>query len=175
MKKIFIATCLLTSLCACKNKQTTTSTEEKIVASAPQNSSHDLIRNNIDISATGGVKVEQAFMMNQNGSLLANDNHIAIGQAVELRVLTSGWTDSSGLLSLGASEKITTNDNTVALDANDIFEKQPAIKAEPQQMIRLQATISKQDIAYQYYEVKFKVWNKSANQYIDGRYKLYIK
>lgn len=167
MKKLLFL--LFIALAGCHSKSTKEDAPLAVVKAT------DMIRNNIQVTSTGGVKVLQAFMMSQNGALLNNENKIEVGELVELRMLTSNWSDFGGKLSLGASEKITTDDNTVAVDATDVFKGQPAIPSNKTQMIRLQATVTKQDISYKYYLVQFKVWNKNAKESIEGSYKLYLK
>lgn len=176
MKKVLGTVLILASLAACKKKANNSNTEKSNGATEVQakDSAGVIIRNNIQLSMQGDLKVVQAFMLRANGSLVNDSNNVQVGELIELRLLVDGWKSKSDSIALGGSEKIVTNDGTSVVDVEDIFKGQPAIPLNKAQMIRLQATVTKQNKDYSFYKADFKVWNKDADQSLTGSYKINI-
>ncbi len=173
MKKTFLAFGIAISLISCNNNNAKITPNDTLAISS---SKDGVIRNDIATITKGGLKVEQAFMLQSDGALLPNDNIVKVGEPVEMRIRITGWKgDSTGNISLGASEKITTSEGNAVLDEADLFAKQPAIPVLKADLLRVQAVVTKQNKEYDYYQVSFKVWNKGANQSVEGSYKLHIK
>lgn len=163
-------------LFSCRNAHNSDVPATANQATVPTTDISQIIRNGIHVQSDGGLKIKQAFMLRSNGSLLPEDNKIKVGEIVELRILAEGWQgDTTQKLALGASEKIVTNDGTVAIDETDVFKNQAAIPVAKADLIRLQAIVTKQEKKYDYYKVDFKVWNKGGNQSLTGTYKLYVE
>lgn len=174
MKKIFGIALLSLVLFSCKEKGgSETKAVDNSAATASKNDG-SIIRNNIQLNTQGELKVLQAFMLRSNGSLVNDSNEVKVGEMVELRLLVDGWKSKTDSIALGASEKIVTNDGTSVVDVADLFKDQTAIPLNKAQMIRMQATVTKQEKEYNFYKVDFKVWNKEADQSLTGDYKINI-
>ena len=138
-------------------------------------SSGGKVRNGIQIQENG-LHAEQAFLLKEDGSLIADDNKVQVGEQVLLRLIVSGWKEENGVVFPEASEKIGTNTGTVFLD-------EPALLAqsipngttlENAKVLTLYATITKLNQLYDYFVVSFKVWDKKTDKSLSGSYKLYI-
>lgn len=133
------------------------------------------IRNNIDLNVKD-LQVSQAFLMYDDGKLVPESNEAAVGQPVRLRLLVEGgWKDTDGSVSLGASERIETNDGQVVVDEKDMFASIPNISVQDAKFITLTATISQMDKLYDYFLVSCRVWDKNGPGEINASYRLYIK
>lgn len=176
MKKIFGIAISAVLLVACKEnaKPSNTTTANTPTIAQATDSAGVVIRNNIQINTQGGLKVLQAFMLRSNGSLVNDSNNVKVGEMIELRLLVDGWKSTNDSIALGGSEKIITNDGTSVLDVPDLFKDQPAIALNKAQMIRMQATVTKQEKDYLFYKADFKVWNKVGDQSLTGSYKINI-
>ncbi|PZP51402.1 MAG: hypothetical protein DI598_03335 [Pseudopedobacter saltans] len=173
MKKILGIVLLAAVFTACKENGRKTFSESEVVKKIQTNDG-TIIRNNIALDTKGDLKVEQAFMLRANGSLVNDSNEVKVGEMIELRLLVNGWKSQKDSIALGASEKIVTNDGTSVVDVADLFKDQAAIPLNKAQMIRMQATVTKQEKEYSYYKVDFKVWNKDADQSLTGSYQINI-
>lgn len=144
--------------------------------SAPQVGTRNTrIRNNIELS-TKDMEVSQAFLMYEDGKLVPDRNEATLGQPVRLRlVVEGGWKANNGFVSLGASEKIETNDGQVVLDEKDLFASVSNITAQDAKLITLTATISQMDKLYDFFLVTCRVWDKNGPGEINASYRLYIK
>src|SRR6185295_8940305 len=67
------------------------------------------IRNEIQLKENG-LKVEQAFLVFEDGKLIPSDNKIDVGQWVGLRLILNGWEKKEGKVFVDAEEQITTSD-----------------------------------------------------------------
>ncbi|MFT4203477.1 MAG: hypothetical protein QM610_06135 [Chitinophagaceae bacterium] len=172
--KIGIIAIVAASLTACKEKPNTTASENTPATIQAIDSAGVVLRNNIQVSTQGGLKVLQAFMLRANGALVNDSNNVRIGEMIELRLLVDGWKSKSDSIALGGLEKIVTDDGTSVLDVPDLFKDQPAIALNKAQMIRMQAVVTKQDKDYRFYKADFKVWNKGADQSLTGTYRINI-
>lgn len=133
------------------------------------------IRNNIELN-TKGLQVSQAFLMYDDGKLVSESNETTIGQPVRLRlVVDGGWKENNGTVSLGASERIETNEGQLVVDEKDMFSSLPGISVQDAKFITLTATISHMDKLYDYFLVTCRVWDKNGPGEINASYKLYIK
>gem|GEM_PF-1304615 len=177
MKKVFGSILLLASLAACKeNASSSKSSDSTNAPSVSQSldSAGVVIRNNIQTNTQGGLKIVQAFMLRANGSLVNDSNNVKVGELIELRLLVDGWKSKTDSITLGGSEKIVTDDGTSVVDVPDLFKDQPAIPLNKAQMIRMQATVTKQEKDYRFYKADFKVWNKGEDQSLTGTYTVNI-
>jgi len=133
------------------------------------------IRNGIRIQENG-LHAEQAFLLKEDGSLIADDNKIQVGEKVLLRLVITGWTEENGTVFPEASEKIATSEGQVYVDESALFEKSIPNGTTPEnaKYLTLYATITKVDKLYDYFLVSFKVWDKKTNKSLAGSYKLHI-
>ena len=193
MKKVFAILSLVSSLIivSCNNdnkiekgsnKEAQTKTDKE--AQKKNNStdsdaisvSDGQISNNISIKATGGVKVNKAFLTYPNGDTIPDDNTARLGQKVQLNLYLDGWLEEKGRVFLGAGEKITTDQGDIVLDEPDMFlSYSDGVSAEDAKIISLRAVITHMEKKFDFFVVSFRVWDKKGNGVITGNYKLHVK
>lgn len=133
------------------------------------------IRNGIQLK-TNGLKVEQAFLSYEDGSLVSNENKIDVNQKVILRLIMDGWKEENGKVMIGATEKLTTSKGQTILDTEDLFSAYAeGVDAKDAKYITLTAVITRLDELYDYFLVEFRVWDKKSGGDVTGSYKLYLK
>lgn len=137
--------------------------------------SNNKIRNEIKIEENG-LRVEQAFLLKDDGTLINNDNKISVGERIGLRLIINGWKEKDSVVNIAASEKIATSDGRVLLDEKDLFDKDfpNGVKLSDAKILTLYSSVSKVDKLYDYYLVTFKIWDKTTNKSFSGSYKFYI-
>jgi hypothetical protein len=134
------------------------------------------IRNGIEVHTKGGLKVSQAFLLYDDGSLVPASNQAGVNQNVNLRlIIDNGFTESNGKVEIGASEKIETNTGQLLLNEPDLFTNLGEIEAERATALTLKAVITRLDKLYDYFLVSFRVWDKKGKGEVTGAYKLYIQ
>ena len=133
------------------------------------------IRNGIDINAKG-VKVEQAFLTYEDGSLVDESNTTSVNKRLKINFVVKGWKAENDKVVLEANEKVTTSDGDIILDEKELFSKggMGAISAADAEYPRLSVVINQVPKLYDFYLVTFKIWNKGADQSIEGNYKFHI-
>ena len=153
-------------LCSCEVKVNTPSTT---------NTSSAKIRNGIDVNAKG-VKVEQAFLTYDDGSLVDESNTTSVNKKLKINFVVKGWKAENDKVALEANEKITTSDGDVIMDEQELFSKggMETISAADAEYPRLSVVINQVNKLYDFYLVSFKIWNKGTDQSIEGKYKFYI-
>jgi hypothetical protein len=134
------------------------------------------IRNGITLQ-TGGLKVSQAFLLYEDGALVPETNEAKVGQKIVLRLIVDGgWKEENGKVFPAASEKILTNTGEVVLNNDDLFGPMTeGVATKDAQYITLSAVITRIDKLYDYFVVRFRVWDKKGTADVTGSYKLYIK
>ena len=171
--KLFHAFAIFTlfSIVSCEFK-----TEIKTpTSSTSATSSTSKIRNGIELKSNG-IKVSQAFLVFDDGTLVPQSNEVQVNQPVTMRlVIDEGFKAENGKVTIGASEKIETSNGNVLVDEADLFKSQDEIEAARAGVITLKAVITQIDKLYDYFLVSFKVWDKKSNNNVTGSYKLYIK
>jgi len=175
MKCALPALCFAMLFCSSCEVKVNTGDDDKTKPAA-STGSNSKIRNNIDVKSSGGLKVEQAFLLFEDGSLVPADNKIKVNQKVNLRLIIKGFKEENGKVYFGASEKITTNEGGVIVDVPDLFidYEKDGVTPEQASYITLMATITEVDKLFDYFLVSFRVWDKKANGEITGSYKLYL-
>ncbi len=179
MKKLLVFSALiyiLLSSCtnSANNESNQTGEENKMATETSTRQSGVKIRNDIKLQ-TSGLNVSQAFLLYEDGSLVAQDNVTNVGRPVKLRlIIDGGWKTEDGNVYIGASEKIETSDGQVLLDEKDLFSHMPYISTEDARYITLTATISRLDKLYDYFLVSFRVWDKKGKGEVTGSYKLHV-
>jgi hypothetical protein len=138
-----------------------------------QAASNANIRNNITLNASG-LKVTEAYLRDEAGGLLSNENKTDIGKPVTLVLKIEGWKEQAGKVKLGAGETIITNDGKNVLDEPDLFATTDFVSATDAGVITLKAVITNMDKPYPYFTVSFRVWDKLGAGNISGSYKLYM-
>lgn len=133
------------------------------------------IRNGIQLKENG-LKVEQAFLLFQDGKLVPSDNKVEIGQWVGLRLILNGWQEKQGKVFVDAEEQITTSDGKQLLDQKDLFKDYAdGLSSEDAKAITVSARITAVDKLYDYFTVTFRVWDKEGQNDVSGSYKLHLK
>jgi hypothetical protein len=134
------------------------------------------IRNGIELQSTANLKVSQAFLLFDDGSLVPSSNEAKVNQQVNLRLIIEGsFIDANGKVEIGASERIETNTGQLLLDEKDLFHDLGEIEAERAKTLTLNAVITRVDRLYDYFLVSFRVWDKKGSGEISGSYKLHIQ
>lgn len=135
------------------------------------------IKNGIIIEEHG-LKVEQAFLLFEDKTLVPESNETEVKKKIKCRLIISGgWKEKNGLVFPGASEIIETNNGEVFLEEKDLFADytETGVSAKDAEYITLSAVINSLDKFYDYYVVKFKVWDKSSDAYVTGSFKFKVK
>ena len=135
------------------------------------------IRNGIELQTTGGVVVEQAFLTYaDDGSLVSDENITELGRKMKLILICDGWKEEDGKVYIDASEHVASSSGETILSAASLFESNGIDHVSPQdaKQISLSVVINKVYKLTDHFLVQFKVWNKKADQSIDGRYKFHL-
>ncbi|MBA3662973.1 MAG: hypothetical protein H0W61_02025 [Bacteroidetes bacterium] len=135
------------------------------------------IRNNIQLEEHG-LKVEQAFLLFEDGTLVPQNNETTVGKKILMRlILGDGFKERDGKVFPGASEVIETNTGEVALNEKDLFASYDStgVSIKDAKFLTLSAIITKIDKLYDYFVVKFKIWDKNSTNYVSGSFKFYVK
>lgn len=134
------------------------------------------VLNDISIKTEGDVAVYRAFLSYESGNLVPASNTTSLGKPVYLNLnITEGWKEENGRVSLGASERISTDNGTVILDEADLFKDYTSFSAGDAKFIRLKALINSMTGPINYFVVDYKVWDKNGNGVITGSYKFNVE
>jgi len=169
MTPIFFLAIILFSSCEFTVKQEPSSDNKPV-------SKGSKIRNGIELKTTGDLKVSQAFLLFEDGSLVPSSNEAKVNQEVNLRVIIEGgFTQTNGRVEIAASERIETSTGQELLNEKDLFSNLGEIEAARAEALTLKAVITRLDKLYDYFLVSFRVWDKKGNGEVTGSYKLYIQ
>lgn len=133
------------------------------------------IRNSVEFEEFGGLKVESAFLMKDDGELITDENTVNAGERFKLILKLSGWKAIDGKVQIGAGERLTNSNKVVMLQEDDMFANADAISEEDAQVITLIMEVLKTETIYDFYKTEFKVWNKNAEQLVRGSYQFKLK
>jgi hypothetical protein len=173
MKLIFLF--LLFAIYSCEVKVSTGNDEKKTATTAEKEKKSNKIRNGI-ILKENGLKVEEAHLINADGSIMSNENKIDINDKVRMKLVLSGWKAENDKVSVGAMERVLTSDGDTVLYEPDLFATLPEnIDEKDAKYITLAVTISKMTKIVDHILVEFRVWDKKTNADVSGSYKLYFK
>lgn len=163
---------LVLASCGAADNQTA---DKPLVKSEVSTPAQAKIRNNIQVQSNG-VKVEQAFLTYEDGTLVPADNVTAINKKLLLNLVVSGWEEKDGSVQLEASEKVTTSEGQVILDVPDLFTQSglQSLSAKDARYLRLNVVITGINELSDYYKVEFKVWNQYTQQFIYGTYQFSV-
>lgn len=135
------------------------------------------VMNDINIKATGDVKVYRAMLTDEAGNLV-RDNTIPMGEPIYLSInLEEGWEVEDGKSFIGASQVITTDNGTELLNTGDLFSsyETTGLDATDSKIISLKARITEASGPIDHYVVNFRVWDKKGNGEIKGSYQFKTK
>jgi hypothetical protein len=169
--------CLLFFLQSCKFSCSVGNTDD--AKKLPANKEGVRIGNQVELQA-GGIKVDKAYLVFDDGETVPDDNVVDFSRPVKLvLIIDKGWKGENDKVSLGASEKIEVESGEVLLDEKDLFEnKYPdGMSASDAKRIALTASIklNKAIKPLTTFIVSFRVWDKKGDGFVQGRYKLYSK
>jgi hypothetical protein len=134
------------------------------------------VLNDISLETEGGIEVNQAFLSYENGDVVPSPNITFLRKPIYLRLnLIKGWKEEMGEVSLGASEKISSDNGTVFLDEPDLFQKYKSLNADDAKVVQLKAVINSMSGPIKYFVVDYKVWDKNGDGVIKGNYKFYVE
>ena len=171
MTSIFCLATLLFGSCEVSVKKDRSSDD-----TTPGKGTSSKIRNGIELKSKGNLRVSQAFLLFEDGTLVPSSNETKVNQEVNLRlIIEEGFTQQNGMVEIGASEKIETNTGEVLLDEKDLFANLGEIEAARAEALTLKAVITRLDKLYDYFLVSFRVWDKKGSGEVTGSYKLYIQ
>lgn len=135
-----------------------------------------IIKNDIDLEATG-VKLKEAYLMDANRNMIA-ENEARLGEKIYLVIkLDTGWVKENGKSFVGASERIVTSAGKVIVNADDIFKDYETEGLDPvdAKVISLSAMITQADSGVDNFTVQFRVWDKKGEGEVKGKYKFKLK
>ena len=133
------------------------------------------IRNDIQFKENG-LKVEQAFLLFEDGKLVPSNNKVDLGQWVGLRLIVAGWQKKEEKVYVDAEEQITTSNGKQLLNQKNLFKDYAnGLSSEDAKALTLSARITAIDKWYDYFTVTFRVWDKQSQNEISGSYKLYLE
>jgi hypothetical protein len=110
------------------------------------------------------VKLNKAYLVFENGERVPDGNIVDFTSPVNLvPLIDSGWTSKNAKVMLGASEKISSEDNAVILNEEDLFSAFPeGLTEEDAGIIGITASISlPKGAPPATFDVYFKVWDKN--------------
>lgn len=165
---------LLFAIYSCEVK-VSTGNDEKKASTTTGDKKSSKIRNGI-ILQENGLKVEEAHLINNDGSVMSNENKIDINDKVRMKLVLSGWKAENEKVSVGAMERVLTSEGDTVLYEPDLFANLPgSIDEKDAKYITLAVTISKITKIFDHILVEFRVWDKKTNADVNGSYKLYFK
>ena len=175
ISRFFIAVCILVSLQSCEFNCSVGNKDKGDKTAKGKDSAR--IYNNIQLKESG-IKVDKAYLLNEEDRWVADDNLVEFKGAIKLKLrFASNWNEENGKVFLGASEKIIDEKGEIILEEADLFEKYPdGISPEDAKSISLSAILKvKEGSPPTSFTVSFKVWDKKGDAFVEGSYKLYSK
>ena len=122
------------------------------------------------------IQVKKAYLRFVDGTIVPENNKVAVGQAVDIWLVVDGWKQEDGKSYLGVSEKIESSNKQHIFEQSDMLATHPeGVSAEDAKLINVRAVINTLDKHYDYFLVSFRVWDKKGDGEITGSYKLYVE
>jgi hypothetical protein len=140
-----------------------------------QTANNNKIKNGIEINENG-LHVKEAYLTNNNQSLIDDNNKVKVGERIYLRLLIDGWTLKNGRVFLDGFQKTSTSTGITLADNPSIFGLMYAGGADPQsaKSVSLYQNIGRLDKHYDYILISFKIWDKTSNKSVTGSCKLHV-
>jgi hypothetical protein len=140
-----------------------------------QTANNNKIKNGIEIKENG-LHVKEAYLTNNNQSLIDDNNKVKVGERIYLRLLIDGWTLKNGRVFLDGFQKTSTSTGITLADNPSIFGLMYAGGADPQsaKSVSLYQNIGRLDKHYDYILISFKIWDKTSNKSVTGSCKLHV-
>ena len=141
-----------------------------------EDSTSQKISNDISVATSNGPELDHTFLSYETDDRVPPSNTTSVGKPIFLNlVLSKGWSEEMGEVSIGASQKISTDDGTVLLDNADMFDNYKSISAEDAKYIKLKAVVTRTAPNIRYYIVDFKVWDKNGKGTVTGSYRFFVQ
>ncbi len=174
---ILAASALAAASCTDGEKPSGSSGSETVTASpSNEGKKSDKIRNGVVVKESGGLEVEQAFLLTDDGQLIDEANTVPMAENVNLRLIIKGWEETDGKVTLGASEQVATSEGDIVLNQPDLFGSMGAVSATDAQFVTLKAVVTRVNKLYDYFQVNYRVWDKSpGGGEVSGSYRFKIK
>lgn len=133
------------------------------------------IRNGIELKANGGLIVEQAWLQYAEGPLIREGNIVNLGEKIQLHLVIHGWQGQGDVISIGASEMITTDEGQCFLKEGDLFARYETLPLKAVEKISLSAVVDNIDRLVDFFRVDFRIYSKMhQEQFIEGFYLFHI-
>jgi len=137
-----------------------------------------ILTNDISLE-TKNIKVKKATLLYSDGSPVPDDNTIALDTKIKVNLfMEDGWKEKNNKVFIGASESISDDKGTTIVDADDLFKdyNESGIDPSDAKLIKLTAIVQNEGTGgSNFYEVKFRVWDKNGDGEITGHYRFHIK
>ena len=135
------------------------------------------IYNGIKINLSKGIKLITALLFFDDSTKIPESNIVALNQNVNLLVQIDrgAWVEKNSFVSIGASEKISTDKGEVLLNEPDLFSSETNISPEDAQYVSLAGVITSTTKDINYFLVDFVIWDKWGSGKITGSYKFQIR
>lgn len=139
-----------------------------------------LLYNGIQLRASG-IKVNKAYLVTNDGNAerIGEDNIIDIKKGVKLLLLVSNdWKTTNDHVWLGASMTVQVETGEKILEEEDMFAAydKEGLPAEDANIIGMSVRF-KEELAARplSYEVRFRVWDKKGEAFIEGSYTIHTR
>jgi hypothetical protein len=175
MKTTIIIAITLLFLSACDISVSTNSGNKTADNLNTVSDSAQKIRNGITYDSSGGLIIETAFLMKDDGELITDDNTMKANERFKLILKLSGWQAENGKVQIGAGERLRNSNQVVMLQEDDLFANAGAVSAEDAEVITLVMEVLNTETIYDFYETEFMVWNKEVDQMVRGSYRFKLK
>jgi hypothetical protein len=175
MKTTIIIALTLLFLSACDISVSTNSGNKTADNLNTVSESAQKIRNGITYDSSGGLIIETAFLMKDDGELITDDNTMKANERFKLILKLSGWQAENGKVQIGAGERLRNSNQVVMLQEDDLFANAGAVSAEDAEVITLVMEVLNTETIYDFYETEFMVWNKEVDQMVRGSYRFKLK
>jgi hypothetical protein len=165
---------LLLAFTSCEVKVNSASTDKK--KEEPYTRNTNKIRNGIKFTTTGGLKVEQAFLSYEDGTLVDEQNITDLKRRLVLHLNVDGWKAENGKVYIDAEQKVLTDEGQEILNVSGLFTKNgiEAVSEDEAKQVSLNVVINSINRLVDYFLVEFKVYNRKSEQVIEGSYKFHI-
>lgn len=175
MSRLLLTIAVAALLCSCSAKRQ----NDTKTASAPSGTqagptAPPAIYNGIQLRENG-LHVQEAYLVDEKGDRLAEDNTIGINEKIFCELVVSGYSENDGKVRVGASEEIRAEDGALVLREDDLFESMGELKSSDAKYVRLMAMITALRKSYRYFDVSFRVWDKNSKAEVSGQYRFRLR
>jgi hypothetical protein len=180
-KKKWAAVFLLLSifLTSCEFKCSVGGDAKKDDKGSAQVKNGTALYNGINLTATGGVQVNRAFLTNEKNERIQPGNLVAPFEKTYLNIIMdSGWIETEDRCYLGASQQVITDKGVEILNNPDLFASMDQTGASPKDAKIISLSVLLQlpaNAPPASFTVNYRVWDKKGSGAVSGSYKLFTK